>query len=239
MGGILVVQKTPQFWTDTVRVKLGDTRTGALLGHLLLAISAACSAAFLILIRYYYHRFHSSSPATGGDDSDSDGGIRYNRDSLVGYQIYAISMISLCIYTQHKNQKSSKGYFTTTSGIPNVGTASAHLLVLWAYGVATLEVLILALALGQYRNLVHIFLHSGGPELIYGVICVSAIVPVIMAWANTALPTSTDVALWCCGSLKPVIVLVMAWVFKGHTPSSVVQVRQLKHQVKNLRIVVV
>jgi hypothetical protein len=102
--------------------------------------------------------------------------------------------------------------------------------VLWAYGVATFEVLFLVVALGQFRDFMHVFLHTGGPELLYGVICVSAVVPLVVAWANTALPTSTDVALWCCGSLRPVIVLVMAWVFKGHTPSSIVQVHnRTKH----------
>jgi drug/metabolite transporter (DMT)-like permease len=96
-----------------------------------------------------------------------------------------------------------------------------YCLTLWAYFVAMLQVVIALLVNSQMRQAVDVGLNSG-PELIYGMICISAMCPIIITWANMCLSRSTSVAIFACA--HPLFVMIMSWLFKGTAPNNPFQV---------------
>jgi drug/metabolite transporter (DMT)-like permease len=92
-----------------------------------------------------------------------------------------------------------------------------YCLTLWAYFIAMLQVVLALLTNSQMRQTMDVGLNSG-PELIYGMICISAMCPCIITWANMYMSRSTHVAIFACA--HPLFVMIMSWMFKGLSPTN-------------------
>jgi drug/metabolite transporter (DMT)-like permease len=119
-------------------------------------------------------------------------------------------------HRRHSEYESFVGVKSTRSE----GCMGSYCLTFWAYCVAMVQVVLVLAANGQLSETIDVGLNGGRTlELLYGMICVSALCPCILTWANMYMGRSTSVAIFACA--HPLFVMGMSWLFEGFYPGIV------------------
>jgi drug/metabolite transporter (DMT)-like permease len=120
---------------------------------------------------------------------------------------YAFKAAFLILLRRFHRRHSEYETFVGIRSTRSEGPLGAYCLTFWILFITVLQAIVVLLVNGQMAETITVGLNSS-PELVYGMIFISAVCPCVITWANMKMGRSTSVAIFACA--HPLFVVCFA-----------------------------